>query len=294
MILDYKKDITTKTIILNFFKKILTNKFAEFILINLFSKTSFYTKIIPQEYLYPKKSPRYYDKNGIKLNLNISNVIDHGIYFGIQDSGFENLIKLIKPHFHIFDIGANIGTTAVKFAKLSSKGKVYAFEPSSLNFKRLTEHISMNNIDNLVCENFAFGDRYGTLKLYSVDENNPGMNMILDHAESDLIFENIKITTVDSYVSSKNIESIDLIKIDVEGFEFNVLKGALESISRFRPIIFMEVIDIYLKNNGSSAQEILTFFEKLNYKVFKSYNMTELNSQSNTDNVQFDIICLPN
>jgi len=288
----YSKNLSIKTKTLNSIRKLFCNHFAEKIFIYFGISNTFLTKIIPSEYLYKKGTLRNVNYNGIKYNLDISNVVDHGIYFKYKDNGQIFFTDLFKPNYTIIDIGANIGATVLKYSKLATEGKVFGFEPSKKNFKRLTDHIKLNNISNIVPLNFGLGSEKSTLKLFEVVESNPGMNRILQNQDENFNFEEIEINVLDTWIEENKITKIDCIKIDVEGFEMEVLKGAYRTLEVFKPILFIEVIDSNLKENNSSALDVYNYLSNFNYTIYKAYNKQILN-ELELQNCQFDILCIP-
>ena len=147
---------------------------------------SFGYRLIPRIYCYPHPAWRTRKTNGLTFRLDISNYVDHAFYFGIGDPGLDRLKKMIQPNWIIMDIGANIGTTALTFSKLASHGRVIAFEPNSKNFRRLSENVSLNPLKNISLHQTGLGEEEGQVKLYVVDESNPGMNRVLNTASPEV------------------------------------------------------------------------------------------------------------
>jgi len=152
---------------------------------------------------------------------------------GVKDSGEIALIKALKRlaniNYCIFDVGANIGQFA--FLLLENLGKndfaIHCFEPSSFTFQRLQNNFKNNK--HIRLNNFGLGKEPGELTLY-YDEPGSGLASLtrrkLDHCCLDFDkSEVVMIDTVDNYCSQHNISQIDLLKIDVEGHEFDVLNG---------------------------------------------------------------------
>lgn len=247
----------------------------------------------PPGYIYQSPSWREYERNGRRFKLDISNFVDNFIYFEYRDEGFENLKKRIKEDFCIADIGANIGLTAVDFARSTPKGRVICFEPSTTNYKRLVNHIDLNELKNVTAVNKGIGDAPGEYKLYTVCETNLGMNRILSNVEvgDEFNFEKIVIGRLEDELKAERVEKVDLIKIDVEGFEFEVLKGAKSVLDKDRPILFVELDDDNLKENNSSAAEVVSFLKAMNYKISSAAALTPLPDDFDFSNCHFDILC---
>lgn len=292
----YHSNISFKTKILNQFRKIFTSGLPEkFLLKKVFAAKddSLWLKVIPPEYSYPKNSWRNYQRNGIKLRLDISNVVDHVKYFAFKDLGFENFIAMLQPNYTVLDIGANIGLTGLEFAKHCPEGKVICFEPSPENFKRLNENVALNSFKNITALNTGIGDAPGQFKLYNVVDTNPGMKRILNDGNAENFeSELITIDTLESQLNKLNIQKVGAIKIDVEGFEFKVLLSAVFILQKYKPVLFIELDDSNLKGQNSSALELVNYLTGLNYKV---YDAQKINQQIvagfDYSNCHFDIIC---
>jgi FkbM family methyltransferase len=291
----YYSNLSLKTKILNQFRKIFFAPVTEkFLLKRIHSKGgSLWAKAIPPEYLYPKNSWRFYERNGIKLRLDISNAVDHIKYYAFRDEGFENFTNKLHPHYIILDIGANIGVTCLEFAKKTPGGKVVAFEPSPSNFKRLQENIGLNDFGNMIAVNKGIGDAPGQFKLYNVVDSNPGMKRILnDENAEDYESESIVIDTLANQLSLLNIREVHAIKIDVEGYEFKVLQSAAAILSTYKPVLFIELDDRNLQGQQSSARQLVEYLTGLDYKVYDAKNLQQsLEPRFDYTDCHFDIIC---
>lgn len=291
----YYKNLSRRTKILNFLRKIFQVEPFEKMLTKCTcdrSTSSFFSKLIPSEYLYEPGSERLVMRNSLKYQLDISHVVDHFVYFGLRDNAFDNLLKLVRPGNIIVDIGANIGRFALPFGKAASPGVVYCFEPDSENYDRLVLNLGINKLSNVVVFKRGLGEAEGSSKLYKIDVHNPGMNRFSKYGEQDAMFETVTVSTLDREVSVLSIKKIDFIKIDVEGFEFEVLKGAGQVIDTFRPTLFVELNNENLKANDASAEEVLEWIQNKDYTVYKASDMSVVNK--NDLSRQFDALCIAN
>ena len=158
---------------------------------------------------------------------------------GTSSSGEINTIKYIKskltkPNSVFFDVGANIGSyTQLLLQHLDNDSRIFSFEPSIRTFDKLKSNISSSNVSLF---NFGFGESNSKVTLYSNKERS-GLasvyNRRLDHFGIDMsIKEEIELWSLDSFCKENNIEVIKFLKIDVEGHEISVLKGAKELIKQ--------------------------------------------------------------
>jgi FkbM family methyltransferase len=167
------------------------------------------------------------------------------------------LRQIIRPEFVILDVGANIGTHTVFFAKNLSAGKVYAFEPQRLCFQILCANVALNNLTNVFAFQKGISDIETVVKipvLQPGSELNSGSMSI----EGNLSGEDTPITTIDNLA----LDHCDLIKVDVEGLELKVLNGARQTIDAFHPILFVE------NNNIDNASQIWNLMSALGYKCW--------------------------
>jgi len=145
------------------------------------------------------------------------------IYLGLQE--FEDmsfLLHFLREDDHFIDVGANIGSYTI-LAACVSKANVISFEPIPQTFNSLQLNIRLNNIESKVrAINKGLGDRNAVLRFTSAyDTVN---HVLIDNTRNDFI--EVEVITLDDYFSDEGILMPSLIKIDVEGFELNVLKGA--------------------------------------------------------------------
>ena len=286
-----------KTKLLNILRLILVFKPFETILTYFTSGSifgSFLSKIPPNHYQYKTPVSRKVKRNGINYKLDISDIIDWYIYYGFRELSKELLLANIKENDTVIDVGANVGEISLRAANIvgNKKGIVYSFEPDHINFNRFLNNIKINAVKNITPINKGLGNVDGVFSLSVVDENNRGMNRIVESNES-LNTSKIEVITLDNYIKLKNITRVDLIKIDTEGFEMNVIKGAKDLLKRFRPILFIELDEKNLIAQNSSPKELIKHFINLNYKIINANNNDAINLNSDLANCHIDIICKP-
>ena len=170
----------------------------------------------------------------------------------------KKIIKLINSKFSkpiiVFDIGAHYGETIKLFSNKMDLEKIYSFEASPQNFQILKKNISKNKLDKVEIYNFGVGDKIGKNYInQTVESSSSTINRlnkqskylkkklkILNIKNKDRFYHKIpiKVLTLDSFTEQNNIQNIDLLKIDTEGYEFNVLKGFLNNIQKVKLIYF--------------------------------------------------------
>ena len=139
----------------------------------------------------------------------------------------------------VFDIGSYTGVYALVAAKSNNNLKVRAFEPNPELFSALEKNLKLNRIRNVKCEQVALDNQPGEAYLYLNHDIHTSIGSLI---QSSMAGKKILVrkTSLDIYCENHSINSIDLIKIDVEGYETNILQGGLSIIKRSSPIILME------------------------------------------------------
>jgi FkbM family methyltransferase len=154
---------------------------------------------------------------------------------------FDDLRKLADPVAFrmVFDVGANVGEMCKLFMRHFPKAKIHAFEPVDATFRNLQK--ALGNHRRLALHKMAASDTAGSASIRLFDDSlkNTLVSDLADSLRTNPIgLEKIEMCRLDSFVSELKVDQIDLLKIDVEGFEANVLRGCLENL-RLRRIRFI-------------------------------------------------------
>ena len=255
------------------FRKVFTFLPLEKLLLLFVKGTEFQgntSKIIPPPDLYRSGTIRRATRDGINFELDNSCLMQWFVYWGLKDKTRDSLYSLVKPGDTILDVGTNIGETLLNFARLTGQGGfVYGFEPDERNHKNVLRNIELNRFENLHVFNLGVSDSKQTLKLFRVDPNNLGMNRILSETEAEQFddFTTIEVDTIDNVIAENKIEKIDLIKIDIEGYEMHALRGARHLLETQRPKLFIEVGYTRMLKNGTSPNEMIAYLQSFGYEV---------------------------
>lgn len=165
------------------------------------------------------------------------------------------------------DIGSHIGTYSVILSKKCKQ--VIAFEPQEKIYECLNTSITCNNCNNIITYNVGLGSEECEKTLYHVSEDGGGSSLLQNTNKKVISTEKIIIKTLDNY----NLSNIDFLKIDVEGYELEVLKGAANTLynNKYPPFIFEVWPHEWYK---TQKETLLNYVEKLGYKVYpiKGYN----------------------
>lgn len=137
-----------------------------------------------------------------------------------------------------FDIGANVGATALPIAKYLNQGCVYAFEPSYA-FNYLEKNVKINSLDNVKLFNKALGEKEGEINFITNDCLSQSHCYTSSYFLNETQAEKIRISKLDDIVRRENPQKIDFIKINVEGYEKEVIQGCDFLIRKFNPIFYI-------------------------------------------------------
>lgn len=193
------------------------------------------------------------------------------LYKAYEPSLVDLALKYIDKDRDVIDVGANVGFYTVLFAQKLDKAKVLAIEPTLNSLQRLYKNIQLNNVtDKTIVFEGAASDHNGRgeIKTLIGREEYSTLGRWEHPSVKNEKFNayETEVTTVDNLVRKYSLEP-GFIKIDVEGLEYSVLKGAKTTLEKKRPVILSELSYNLLKQNGSSSIEVIKFIESLNYIV---------------------------
>ncbi len=206
-------------------------------------------------------------RNGITYRLDITDAMDRIIYYrGVHERLETKLCRcIIRPGFTCLDVGANLGYYTLLLAKLTNGiGEVHAFEPSPEETERLRRNVSMNPFNNIKIHSVALSNFTGKI---GITERRKGGNTRIAASPHETHLE-IDCVTLDEFASSEGIDNIRFIKIDVEGAEVKFLEGGLNTISRFKPVMIIELNPRALDRFGNRISEISELLEKRQYHLY--------------------------
>jgi FkbM family methyltransferase len=215
-------------------------------------------------------------------------MVDWHFYFGFEEKEHQYLYSSLKADDVVFDVGANIGLVAIQLADKVQKGKVYAFEPFIENFERMKENLSFNDIENLNPFNLGFSEGEEEVSFFAPEAKNSGMVSVNPSKLGET-----HLTTLDIFIENNAIDRLSLIKLDVEGYEQKVLRGAKNTLDSFRPKLFVELNHRHLKRYGDSASGLVALIESHGYRCTNCSNGQALTSDMELDLLQTDIFAEP-
>jgi len=174
-------------------------------------------------------------------------------YNGYEQETVEYFRNTIQSDWTVFDCGAKTGYFTLLFSELCEIGEVHAFEPTS-TFEMLTNNVNHYNLKNVILNNLALGETSGEIEdnIYRIWGQDPEKQVY-------------NFTTIDEYCEKNNITKLDLMKIDVDSYDFELLKGASNILKTLKPIITVELNHaLHLRN--SSPEEVINWLNDFGYK----------------------------
>jgi FkbM family methyltransferase len=190
--------------------------------------------------------------------------VDRAIFYqGVYEPESSAFIRqVVKPGWTCVDVGANSGYITALLANLAGpSGRVLAIEPSRTFGSRLNEHIAVNGIsDRVVIERCAVGDVEGQLELLEAGCT----ATFLSRADTpNPMRQAVEVRRLDALVAKHGLTDIRFIKIDTDGFEAPVVRGAMETILEYRPILLVECVTEY----GIKPDSFIDMLAPLGYRI---------------------------
>ena len=177
--------------------------------------------------------------------------------------------KLKLKEVILLDIGANIGQYGLEFKSRFPESEIHSFEPSRIAFDELV--ITSGKYENWSCYNLGFASQEKQSKLYSSSAGSASATLLEQEEvfgkKLDLEFEIVEIKRLDSFLETNLYISPNVVKIDIEGFELDCLRGSLKSISKFR-IVQFEFGEINIESR-TYFRDYWNFFGNLGFRLFR-------------------------
>lgn len=192
-------------------------------------------------------------------------------YWGHDMPELQFLWHALTPGMTFFDVGSFHGIYALVAAKrLGHQGQVVAFEPSPAERRRLELHLRMNGFRSVRVEPCALGSASSKSEFFAVVRGDMTRGGLRPPASPDAVKPlAVEVVSLDQYVLNRSMDRIDVMKLDVEGGELDVFRGATRVLTEMRPMIICEVLDLATRAWGYEAKEIVTMLEKYDFVWFE-------------------------
>lgn len=179
-----------------------------------------------------------------------------------RDAPFQRSLALLRPGDVAVDVGANVGIWSLLAAKRGASGQ--AFEPVPALAARLRQHIDENGVRDVVVHEVALGDARQSVPFFAVPDGNTGVSSLARHRD-DSVEIRVDVVPLDDVV-----ERADVLKIDVEGAEILVLRGARRLLSsNAAPIIFFEINEQLCARFGATSRDVKELLAEFGYGIYR-------------------------
>jgi FkbM family methyltransferase len=182
------------------------------------------------------------------------------------------ILKILQPGMTFFDVGANVGLYSLAAAKKAVDGKVFSFEPCQWTYQRLLRNVELNGLQNISTVCTALGESSGQAVLQINAPGKDGLNTLgrARHPDSEITGqETVPVTTLDEFMAQSRICKVDVMKIDVEGAELFLFRGARNLLEQpASPLILYESDAMLTAGFSYHPVETMWLLERHGYSFF--------------------------
>lgn len=215
------------------------------------------------------------NRRGVNWRLDLGEGVDLSLYLlGLfEGSTVSAYRRLVRTDDVVLDIGANIGAHTLHLARsVGPGGKVVAFEPTTFAFNKLITNVSLNPAlsPRILTEQIMLVDKPGADLVPGIYSSWPLANqsdLHQKHGGRLMRTNGASVVSLDEYLDRAEIEKVNLVKMDVDGYECLVLRGGMTTFKRERPQIIIELAPYILLETGHSLEELLDILQTLGYTL---------------------------
>lgn len=216
----------------------------------------------------------------LTFKIHSENEVFRIIQYGGELDQLKTFLHALQPHDVVYDVGSSVGLWSIAAATLASN--VIAFEPDPAIRNRLEQNIRLNHLKNIRAYPYAISDENGTTTLHTngADNVSPSLgganvkNLALGQIE-------VEAKTLDAFISARSTPPPTILKVDIEGAEYQALLGARKLLnSDFdKPprLIFIEVHPQFLPQFNVSVEQIIGYITKHNYRIADEFQREDQN-----------------
>jgi len=251
------------------------NFLRRFVPVNIRHKFTSVGKFVPQSSSYPKDDDYLLTRDNTSFRINRSDYVQWRIFYDVRDNALRHAKACLQSDSVVLDIGANCGAFSLKLATYAAqhnfeKLQIHAFEPNPAICKSYSTNLALNPTAQKFIQLHPIGlGNENAEKSFQFPESNTGVGRVLSE-NSGADFK-VHIQRLDDFVNKINPSKISFIKMIVEGFEPEVIKGGLNTLKKYTPPIFFEVTEEWYRENNSSVEEVMRMLQELGYGFTGEY-----------------------
>jgi FkbM family methyltransferase len=212
-----------------------------------------------------------------RYELDLSQGIDFAVFLRqYEPSTTLELSRLVQDGTTVLDIGANVGVHTVHMARLvGPKGQVFAFEPTTFAYTKMRRNLEINPglPERVVTTQCFLGPEDAATAPAAVYSSWPltggGGDLHGKHLGQPMATDGVVSRSIDRFLAERGNPRVALVKLDVDGYECDVLSGAVQMLKRDRPTFVMELSPYVLDEHGKSVDDLLAFFSPHGYRFFR-------------------------
>lgn len=227
-----------------------------------------FRNVVPPASSFPLDDKHRENIGGVKFQLNRSDYVQWRLCYGFNDMALREAKKRLASGT-VLDVGANFGGFSLQLAASASQlqlndFRIVAMEPNPVSIQNFETNFGLNESlqKSVTLLPFGLGDQ-NTKAHFQQPASNSGAARVTQQNEDSI---EVQIRKLDDVVKEYSIDNVRFIKMIVEGYEWQVIKGGVEIIKRFRPALFFEVTPRWYQANGYQLEDITSFLSNLGYK----------------------------
>lgn len=227
-------------------------------------------------------------RDGLWWSLDRGDYMSQDLYWsGANDRAeLRHALRVLPRDGVMFDVGANFGSYCVTMAaRLQQQCVIHAFEPHPIVFSRLQKNIALNHATAVTAHREGLSDREETAALVE-EKGHSGATYLRSGRD-------VFVTTIDAFCDRAAIARLDLLKIDAEGAELRILRGAVTALARFKPAILLELNAAALQREDVACADVLAWLQANAYRVFAIDGFREIaDAAAPLPSAVFNVLCL--
>ncbi len=227
----------------------------------------------------------------IMMNCDLTKEIQRQIYFlgGYEEEWCELWSELAATASTIFDVGANVGVYSLLAAQKRPMATIHSFEPTPTLAEAVSANAKLNGLNNIVVNVVAVGQEHGQAFLHRCvgsTQSNEGMNFVSEATQDDFDVAT-EVISLDDYCRDRGILSVDLVKMDIEGSEYNALLGS-KALLQGKAIgcLLLELSEWAAQRGGHSVADIRGLLKECGYQIYtlRSKKLERVGDHEDIDN----------